>query len=88
MKNVIHLRLFVTCSKKMAKFKKEISTYLRPNDNKMLTAYCFIQRRSKSEILEIAVREIFAKMSEHDRQQLIKVYDGMTETERKYPKFF
>jgi hypothetical protein len=72
----------------MAKLKKEISTYLRPLDNKLLTAYCYVHRTSKSRVLEVAVRQIFSNMKEFEIQQLIKIYDGMTDDERKYPKSF
>lgn len=72
----------------MGKIKKEISTYLRPLDNKLLTAYCYVNRRSKSKVLETAIRQIFSNMKEFEIQQLIKIYDGMTDEERKYPKSF
>ena len=72
----------------MAKQKKEVSAYLRPRDNNLLTAYCFVHRKSKAEVLETQIRQIFAIMKEYEVNQLLKIYEGMTDQEKKFPKSF
>lgn len=72
----------------MAKQKKEVSAYLRPLDSNLLTAYCFIHRKSKAEVLENKIRQIFATMKEFEINQLLKIYEGMTDQEKKFPKSF
>jgi hypothetical protein len=68
--------------------KAQIHTYLRQYDNKLLTAYCHVNRRSKSEVLQNAIRQIFSNMKDFEKGQLLDIYEGMSEECRKSPKFF
>lgn len=63
----------------------QLISYPHTRIHHLTVAYARSQLISKSEAVEIALKEFFSKMNEAQKNNLMKFYDSMTPEERKYP---
>ena len=64
--------------------ERKVTAYPHPKYYQLFVAYCHDKLKKKASVLENILSDFFDKMSDQEKQRLLRLFDQMEQSEKKH----